>query len=175
MTPAASQKRMPSMRAEGARSRPQASGLGPRAGEENRPQRGNGFSHKLAPGALAAGLLVFAARADPGWLQRHLYQPAQLIPSGDSSAFGHGLKWEESLPGILARALHVQVIDVAVSGYSTRQAALRLAEAAPRFHQVVASVMSFLPVQLGRNLERRSSLRLFELFPLVGASQLEES
>src|SRR2546423_9584509 len=87
MTPAASQKRMASMRAEGARSRPRASGLGPQAGEEKRSQRGNGFSHKLVPAALGLALLAFAARADPGWLQRHLYQPGQLIPSGHSSGW----------------------------------------------------------------------------------------
>src|SRR5436190_20091769 len=87
MTPVASQKRMASMRADGARSRPRASGVGPRAGEENRSQPGKHFSQKLVPGALGLALLAFAARADPGWLQRHLYQPGHLIPPGDSGAW----------------------------------------------------------------------------------------
>jgi hypothetical protein len=105
-----------------------------------------------------------------------------LILTGESIAFGHGLDWEQALPGVLHRRLGVQVIDVAVSGYGTRQAALRLADARPRFRNVVVTVAVFLPVQIGRNLKgfrQRSALRLVDVFgdmvPILTDARLDDA
>lgn len=95
-----------------------------------------------------------------------------LLLTGESIAFGHALDWGEALPGLLQRALGVQVIDVAVGGYGSDQAYLRLAEALPRFRRVVATVTLFVPVQLGRNLRNfRPRLALHDgaLVPLPGS------
>src|SRR4051812_44458131 len=131
MTPAASQKRMASMQAHGARSRPVTSEGAPLPLEETASVRGKGFSQKLLPAAAGVALLGFAARADPAWLQQHLYQPGHYVPPGAAGAWelrgvavlaallclfvaARVRDWGGLLRGAAAIAAAVLVVEVAV-------------------------------------------------------------
>jgi hypothetical protein len=108
--------------------------------------------------ALRSGKRVrYAADAhgDRAAAQEFVEDPAAptLLLTGESIAFGHSLDWSESLPGALQRELRLQIVDVAVGGYGSDQAFLRLRDALPRFHNLVATVTVVVPVQLGRNLQ----------------------
>ena len=73
-----------------------------------------------------------------------------LVISGESIAFGHGLEYEQTFAALLGERLGLQVVNVALGGYGTDQAYLRLVEVLERLRDPVAVVMVFHPVQLGR-------------------------
>src|SRR5581483_6293407 len=79
-------------------------------------------------------------------------QPAALF-IGESIMFGEGLTWEESVPAQVGRLLGVQSANLAVHGYGTDQAYLRLEQELPRFRRPVAVVALFMPALFGRNLD----------------------
>jgi hypothetical protein len=95
------------------------------------------------------------AHGDRASAQEFVEDPAAptLLLTGESIAFGHSLDWSESLPGVLQRELRLQIVDVAVGGYGNDQAFLRLRDALPRFHNLIATATVVVPVQLGRNLQ----------------------
>jgi hypothetical protein len=76
-----------------------------------------------------------------------------VIFIGESVMFGEGLTWEESVPAQVARILGVQSANLAVHGYSTDQAFLRLKQELPQFPQPVGVVALFMPALFGRNLD----------------------
>ena len=79
-------------------------------------------------------------------------QPSMLF-IGESIMFGDGLAWDETVPAQVSRALGVQGANLAVHGYSTDQAYLRLETELPRFRRPVAVVALFMTALFGRNLD----------------------
>lgn len=84
-------------------------------------------------------------RADPA-------RPTVLF-AGESIAFGYGLQWEETFPYLVGRDLGIQAVNLAVVGYGSDQAHLRVVDALPRLAHPLAVVTVFIPDQLERNVE----------------------
>lgn len=76
-----------------------------------------------------------------------------LVFAGESVMFGEGLTWEESIPAQVSGMLGIQSANLAVHGYSSDQAYLRLRRELPRFRQPVALVTIFMTDLFGRNLD----------------------
>jgi hypothetical protein len=72
---------------------------------------------------------------------------------GESVMFGEGLAWEETVPAQAGTMMGVQSANLAVHGYSTDQAYLRLEEELPRFRRPVAVISLFMTALFGRNLD----------------------
>ena len=82
-----------------------------------------------------------------------LERPSILF-TGESVMVGEGLTWEESVPARVGEALGIQSANLAVHGYSTDQAFLRLEVELPRFRKPVAVVALFMTGLFGRNFDR---------------------
>jgi hypothetical protein len=67
--------------------------------------------------------------------------------------FGQGLRWEESVPAEVGAMMGIQSANLAVHGYSSDQAYLRLETELPRFRRPVAVVSLFMTALFGRNLD----------------------
>ena len=78
--------------------------------------------------------------------------PAILF-AGESMMVGEKLLWRETIPALVGSRLGIQPVNIAVSGYATDQAYLRLASELPRFRNPVAVVMLFSPSIFDRNLD----------------------
>lgn len=76
-----------------------------------------------------------------------------VLFTGESIAFGYGLPYEETIPSLVGRDLGVQTVDLAVVGYGSDQAHLRVVGALPRFAAPVAVVTLFVPDQIKRNVD----------------------
>jgi hypothetical protein len=72
---------------------------------------------------------------------------------GESVMFGQGLTWEESVPAQVGAMMGIQSANLAVHGYSSDQAYLRLETELPRFRRPVAVVSLFMTALFGRNLD----------------------
>src|SRR3954471_9614294 len=68
-----------------------------------------------------------------------------VIFVGESVMFGEGLTWEERIPAQVESMLGVQSANLAVHGFATDQAYLRLERELPRFRRPVAVVSLFMP------------------------------
>jgi len=79
-------------------------------------------------------------------------QPTILFV-GESVMFGEGLTWEESVPAQVGAMTGIQSANLAVHGYGTDQAYLRLETELPRFRRPVAVVALFMTALFGRNLD----------------------
>ncbi len=66
--------------------------------------------------------------------------------------FGEGLTWEESIPVQTGAIMGMQSANLAVSGYASDQAYLRLQTELPRFRRPVAVVTLFTSALFDRNL-----------------------
>ncbi|HYS27322.1 MAG TPA: hypothetical protein VEP46_17045 [Vicinamibacterales bacterium] len=94
-----------------------------------------------------------------GYRVRSLDEPTDpdrpaILFTGESVMVGEGLTWEESVPARVSEALGVQSANLAVHGYSTDQAYLRLEAELPRFRKPVAVVALFMTGLFGRNFDR---------------------
>jgi hypothetical protein len=76
-----------------------------------------------------------------------------IIFAGESVMLGEGLNWEETIPAQVGALMNVQSANLAVHGYATDQAYMRVESELPRFQRPVALVMLFMPALLGRNLD----------------------
>jgi len=76
-----------------------------------------------------------------------------IVFTGESIMVGEKLHWEETIPAQTAQITGLQSANIAVSGFATDQAYLRLAQELPRFHHPVAVVMLFSPSLFDRNLD----------------------
>jgi len=76
-----------------------------------------------------------------------------IVFTGESSMVGEKLHWAETIPAQTAALLGVQSANIAVSGYATDQAYLRLRNELPRFRSPVAVVILFAPSLFDRNLD----------------------
>lgn len=79
-------------------------------------------------------------------------RPAILFV-GESVMFGEGLTWEETVPATVGTMMGIQSANLAVHGFATDQAYLRLETELPRFRQPVAVVSLFMTALFGRNLD----------------------
>ncbi|HEY3161476.1 MAG TPA: hypothetical protein VGJ78_21065 [Vicinamibacterales bacterium] len=100
-----------------------------------------------------------------GYRVRSLDEPVDLerpaiLFTGESVMVGEGLRWDESTAARVGAALGIQSANLAVHGYSTDQAYLRLETDLPRFKKPVAVVALFMTGLFGRNFDRdRPNLR----------------
>src|SRR5437899_1538605 len=76
-----------------------------------------------------------------------------VVFAGESVMFGEGLTWDESIPAQAGESLGIQTANLAVHGYSSDQAYLRLERELPRFTEPVAVVSIFMTELFGRNLD----------------------
>jgi lysophospholipase L1-like esterase len=85
-----------------------------------------------------------------------------ILFTGESITQGWGVAYEQTYPNLVGRALGVQTVNLAVTGFSSDQAFLRLREALPKFVRPLAVVTIVLPTQLERTVSdgrRRLALR----------------
>jgi hypothetical protein len=66
---------------------------------------------------------------------------------------GHGLTWDESVPAQVGARLGIQSANLAVHGFASDQAYMRLSAELPRFRRPVAVVSLFTPALFDRNLD----------------------
>src|SRR5262245_41586771 len=96
---------------------------------------------------------------DPsGYRVRRLDEPVDpdrptLLFIGESVMFGEGLTWDETIPARVAALTGIQSPNLAVHGYGSDQADLRLMAELPRFRQPIAIVSLFITALFERNLE----------------------
>jgi len=76
-----------------------------------------------------------------------------ILFTGESVMLGEGLTWEESIPAQVGAMLGMQSANLAVHGFSSDQAYLRLQMELPRFRRPVAVVSLFMVALFGRNLD----------------------
>ena len=93
-----------------------------------------------------------------GYRVRSLDAPVDLdrptiLFTGESVMVGEGLTSDESVPARVAAALGIQSANLAVHGYGSDQAYLRLERELPRFGHPVAIVSLFMTGLFGRNLD----------------------
>jgi hypothetical protein len=93
-----------------------------------------------------------------GYRVRRVEEPVDpelptVLFTGESVMFGEGLTWEESIPAQVGGMLGVQSANLAVHGFASDQAYLRLESELPRFRRPVAVVSLFMTALFGRNLD----------------------
>jgi hypothetical protein len=76
-----------------------------------------------------------------------------IVFIGESVMFGEGLMWDETIPAQVGAMLRIQSANLAVHGFSSDQAYLRLETELPRFQRPVAVVSLFMTALFGRNLD----------------------
>ena len=81
------------------------------------------------------------------------FERPTVLFAGESIMFGHGLTWDETVPGQVQALLGIQSVNLAVEGFATDQAYLRLTAELPRFRRPVAVVSLFTPALFDRNLD----------------------
>jgi hypothetical protein len=93
-----------------------------------------------------------------GYRVRRLDEPVDferptMLFTGESMMFGEGLTWEDSVPAQVGSMMGMQSANLAVHGFATDQAYLRLQMELPRFRRPVAVVSLFMTALFGRNLD----------------------
>ena len=101
--------------------------------------------------------IAFAFDAD-GHRVRDLDEPVDparptILFTGESVMVGEGLSWDETIPAQVGAMLGVQSANLAVHGYATDQAYMRLEAELPRFQRPIAVVSLFMTALFGRNLD----------------------
>jgi hypothetical protein len=76
-----------------------------------------------------------------------------VLFTGESIMVGQGLAWDETVPARVGTLLGVQSANLAVHGFATDQAYLRLVAELPRFRRPLAVVALFAPALFDRNLD----------------------
>ena len=76
-----------------------------------------------------------------------------VVFTGESVMVGYGLNWDETVPAQVETLVGTQCANLAVNGFATDQAYLRLLAVLPRFRQPVAVVTVFVPTLFDRNLD----------------------
>ncbi len=76
-----------------------------------------------------------------------------VLFTGESIMVGQGLNWEETIPAQVGTMMGIQSANLAVHGFSTDQAYIRLSAELPRFRRPVAVVSLFSPGLFNRNLD----------------------
>jgi hypothetical protein len=132
------------------------------ANDEPRRRADPRLGWTLAPArtgrSVVAGRTIEYAVDESGYRVRRADLPVDrerptILFVGESVMFGEGLTWDETVPAQVESILDVQSANLAVHGYSTDQAYLRLEEELPRFRRPVAVVALFMTALFGRNLD----------------------
>jgi hypothetical protein len=76
-----------------------------------------------------------------------------IVFTGESMMVGERLPWQDTIPAQTSQMLGMQSANLAVSGYASDQAYLRLKSELPRFRKPVAVVTLFTPSIFDRNLD----------------------
>jgi len=76
-----------------------------------------------------------------------------IVFAGESIMVGHQLAWADTIAAQTSALLGLQSANIAVSGFATDQAYLRLTTELPRFRNPVAVVLLFAPSIFDRNLD----------------------
>jgi len=105
-----------------------------------------------------AGRVLEYAFDSAGYRVRRVDEPVDperptILFTGESVMFGEGLTWEESVPAQVGAMTGTQSANLAVHGFGTDQAYLRLQMELARFRRPVAVVSLFMTALFGRNLE----------------------
>jgi hypothetical protein len=110
-------------------------------------------------GHNAVGGRAIEYALDPaGYRVRRVDEPVDpeqptILFTGESVMFGEGLTWEESIPAQVGAMMRIQSANLAVHGFASDQAYLRLQTELPRFRRPVAVVSLFMTALFGRNLD----------------------
>ena len=110
-------------------------------------------------GRSAIGGRVVEYAFDPaGYRVRRVGEPVDperptILFTGESVMFGEGLTWEESVPAQVGAMMGMQSANLAVDGFGSDQAYLRLQTELPRFRRPMAVVAMFMTTLLGRNID----------------------
>jgi hypothetical protein len=104
------------------------------------------------------GRVVEYAFDSEGYRVRRADQPVDperstVVFTGESVMAGYGLNWEETVPAQVEALLGTQCANLAVNGFATDQAYLRLLAELPRFRRPVAVITVFIPNLFDRNLD----------------------
>jgi hypothetical protein len=130
--------------------------------EEPRRQRDRRLGWTFVPARTGhntiSGRTIEYAFDPAGYRVRSAGQPVDparptILFTGESMMVGQGLRWEETIPAQVEALLGTQTANLAVHGYATDQAYLRLQAELPRFRQPVAVVALFTPALFDRNLD----------------------
>jgi hypothetical protein len=108
--------------------------------------------------STVAGRVVEYAIDAAGYRVRRIDEPVDfdrptMLFTGESVMFGEGLMWDETVPARVGVAMGVQSANLAVHGFGTDQAYLRLQTELPRFRRPMAVVALFMTALFGRNLD----------------------
>lgn len=108
--------------------------------------------------ATIGGRNVDYAIDGAGYRVRRVDEPVDperptVLFTGESVMFGEGLTWEESVPARVGAMVGIQSANLAVHGFASDEAYLRLEMELPRFRRPVAVVSLFMPALFGRNLD----------------------
>ncbi len=76
-----------------------------------------------------------------------------IVFTGESMMVGERLSWPDTIPAQTARMMNLQSANIAVSGFASDQAYMRLAAELPHFRRPVAVVTLFTPAIFDRNLD----------------------
>jgi hypothetical protein len=130
--------------------------------EEPRRRRDPRLGWTFVPartGHNTVGGRVIEYAFDPlGYRVRRVDEPVDpvqptILFTGESVMVGEGLTWEESVPAQVGAIMGLQSANLAVHGYGSDQAYLRLQMELPRFRRPVAVVTLFMTALFGRNLD----------------------
>jgi hypothetical protein len=81
------------------------------------------------------------------------FERPSIVFTGESMIVGERLAWSDTIPAQSGNLLGLQSANLAVSGFATDQAYLRIAAELPRFRHPVAVVAIFSPAIFDRNLD----------------------
>ena len=127
-------------------------------GRRRDPRLGWTFVPARTGHATVAGRKVDYAFDAAGYRVRRVDEPVDpgrptILFTGESVMFGEGLTWAESVPAQVGALMGMQSANLAVHGFGSDQAYLRLQMELPRFRRPVAVVSLFMTALFGRNLD----------------------
>jgi len=131
-------------------------------GEEPRRRRDPRLGWTFVPARTGhntiGGRVIDYAFDSAGYRVRRVDEPVDpgrptILFTGESVMLGEGLTWEESIPAQVGAMMGIQSANLAVHGFGSDQAYLRLQMELPRFRRPVAVVSLFIVALFGRNLD----------------------
>jgi hypothetical protein len=122
------------------------------------PRLGWVFVPSRAGYQIKDGRVVEYAFDRNGYRVRRVDEPVDpdrptILFMGESMMVGERLTWQETIPAQTGEIMKIQTANLAVSGFASDQAYLRLRDELPRFRRPVAVVTLFTPLIFDRNLD----------------------
>lgn len=131
--------------------------------EEPRRRPDERLGWTFVPGRIGrdtvGGRVIEYAIDSSGYRVRGIDDPVDperpsILFVGESVMFGEGLAWDESVPAQVGMMTGTQSANLAVHGFGSDQAFLRLQAELPRFRRPVAVISLFMTALFGRNLDQ---------------------